>query len=54
MPQAPPEEFQFSKNEVDAFEAQDSTAAKAIVALMTGVFAIGVILYTIVAVMAGF
>lgn len=53
-PEPPPEEFQFSKNEVEAFEAQDSTAAKAIVALMTGVFAIGVILYTIVAVMSGF
>jgi hypothetical protein len=39
---------------VDGFQAQDSTAGKAIVALMTGVFSVGVILYTIIAIMAAF
>jgi hypothetical protein len=53
-PAPPPETFQFNKNDVDGFQAQDSTAGKAIVALMTGVFSVGVILYTIIAIMAAF
>jgi hypothetical protein len=47
-----PEEFAFSQSDVDGFGAQDSTAGRAIVVLMAGVFSVGVILYTIIAVMA--
>ncbi len=53
-PEPLPEEFCFTESEVEGFAAQDSTAGKAIVALMTGVFSVGVILYTIIAVMAAF
>jgi len=45
-----PPEFGLSKTEVDGFQAQDSTAAKAVVILMAGVFCVGVILYTVIAV----
>jgi hypothetical protein len=47
-----PEEFAFSQSEVAGFGAQDSTAGRAIVVLMAGVFSVGVILYAIIAVMA--
>jgi hypothetical protein len=53
-PEPLPEHFAFSESDVEGFQAQDSTAGKAIVALMTGVFCIGVILYTIIAMMAAF
>jgi hypothetical protein len=39
----------FSEAEVHFFHADDSRAAGAIVVLMTGIFAVGVVLYTVVA-----
>jgi hypothetical protein len=45
-PSAPPH---FSEAEVRFFHADDSKAAGAIVVLMAGIFAVGIVLYTIVA-----
>src|SRR5690606_33799857 len=42
----------FTETEVEGFQTADSTAGKAIVMLMTGVFSVGVVLYTIIAVVA--
>jgi len=47
-----PEAPLFTESEVKGFQTDDGSAGKAIVGLMTGVFSVGVILYTIIAVLA--